>query len=95
MQRAMNRARRPAQRGDALALCLHADLAQIGIGWRGEGHHGACLGHPAAIVKTAAPPSEWPARMLGATMVERSWAAAIARSSTTKPRVALASFSPA
>jgi hypothetical protein len=41
---------RPAQRGDTLPLCLPADLAQIGhlsgIGGRGEGHHGACLGHP-------------------------------------------------
>jgi len=40
---------RPVQRSDALALCLPADLAQAGrlrgIGWRGEGHYGACLGH--------------------------------------------------
>ena len=41
---------RPAQRGDALTQCLDADLARIGhlsgIGRRGEGDHGACLGHP-------------------------------------------------
>ena len=37
------------QRGDVLAMGLRADLAQTGhlsgIGRRGEGHHGACLGH--------------------------------------------------
>jgi len=39
-----------AQRGDALALWPHADLAQIahlsGVGWHRQGHHGAYLGHP-------------------------------------------------